>query len=79
MLSHSGGQQMAFQMSDVMEKIYRSTNWHHLFLIRHKAAWSRAWDSIINSSSNDVDAVALEKEYENVVNMVNGTKVITVY
>jgi hypothetical protein len=50
---------------------------HHLFLIRRKAAWPQAWDSIINSS-DDVDDIAVEKEYENVVTMANGTKVVTV-
>ena len=50
---------------------------HHLFLIRRKAAWPQAWDSIINSS-DDADDIAVEKEYENVVTMANGTKVVTV-
>ena len=50
---------------------------HHLFLIRRKAAWPQAWDSII-SSSDDVDDIAFEKEYEKVVTMDDGTEVITV-
>jgi hypothetical protein len=50
---------------------------HHLFLIRRKAAWPRAWDSIIDSS-DDADDMVVEKEYENVVTMANGTKVVTV-
>jgi hypothetical protein len=50
---------------------------HHLFLIRRKVAWPQVWDSIINSSY-DTDDIALEKEYENVATLANGTEVLTV-
>ena len=60
-----------------LEKIPKHKR-HHLFLIRCKAAWPRAWDSIIESSGDADDDTALEREYENVVTMANGTKVATV-
>ncbi len=28
---------------------------HHLFLIRHKADWPRAWDSLINKCHHDLE------------------------
>jgi hypothetical protein len=63
-------------MSDALKKIPKHKR-HHLFLIRCKAAWPQAWDSIIDSS-DDADDMVVEKEYENVVTMANGTKVVTV-
>jgi hypothetical protein len=53
---------------------------HHLFLIRRKAAWPRAWDSRINScrSPNDTDDTWFETEFEKLVTMPDGTKVSTV-
>lgn len=53
---------------------------HHLFLIRRKDAWPRAWDSMINScrSPNDTDDTVFETEYEKLVTMPDGTKVSTV-
>ena len=53
---------------------------YHLFLIRRKAAWPRACDSIINSccSPNDTDCTVFETEYEELVTMPDGTQVTTV-
>jgi hypothetical protein len=50
---------------------------HYLFLVRRKAAWPQAWNSIINSS-DDANDIAVEKDYENVVTLANVTKVVTV-
>ena len=53
--------------------------WRHLFLIRRRAAWPQAWDSVINSfrsPTDDTDDTVFETDYEKVVTMANGEDVI---
>jgi hypothetical protein len=53
---------------------------HRLFLIRRRAAWPRAWDSMINRcrSPNDTEDTVFENEYKKLVTMPDDTKVSTV-
>jgi hypothetical protein len=47
---------------------------HHLFLIRRKAEWPRAWDSLINRCHHDedVDDTVFETDYEKLVEILPG-------
>ena len=51
---------------------------HHLFLIRRKADWPLAWDSIIDDLADDEDSQSVESEYEKIVTMANGAKIVTI-
>lgn len=51
---------------------------HHLFLIRRKADWPLAWDSIIDDLADDEDSQSIESEYEKIVTMANGAKIVTI-
>ena len=54
---------------------------HHLFLIRRRAAWPQAWDSIIvdtSSEDSEDDDTLFESEYKKVVTLAIGAKVVVV-
>jgi hypothetical protein len=51
---------------------------HHLFLVRRKADWPLAWDSMIDDLADDADDQSVENEYEKVVTLAHGAKIVSV-
>ncbi len=51
---------------------------HHLFLVRRKADWPLAWDSMIDDLADDADDQSVENEYKKVVTLANGAKIVSV-